>query len=165
MTSRRPPEIRGLDPAPRRPAEPIGDEDEDTAPGLAEGSEVHDQEALAREAAIDDMLAAYLRDQDGADPGPRARLVLYVLSGSPSCAMARKNLERALRYYEARDVMLVIRDLAHGPKTEEEQAIMSVPTLMMKHPRVAFISGELSGGKGTLDEFLRSAGVRRRAPR
>ena len=77
----------------------------------------------------------------------------------------RRKLERALRYYEARDVLLVIRDLAHGPKTEEEQAIMSVPTLLMKHPRLTFISGELSGGKGVLDELLRSAGVRRRAPR
>jgi len=146
----------------------IGGEDED-ALELAQGSEVHDQEALvrrlARESAIDDMLAAYLRDEERTDLGPRAHLVLYVVAGSPSCAAARRNLERTLFRYEARDVLLVVRDLAQGPRSHDEHAIQAVPALMMRRPHVASLPADLGDGGRLLDELLRSVGVRRRAPR
>jgi hypothetical protein len=134
---------------------------DDTAPELAVGSEVHDVEELTRQAALDGMLLAYLHDREES-PHVAVELVLYVVSGSESCEKAKRTLARALERYERGEVNIVVRDLADGPKTVEDHKIVIVPTVMMRHPRVVFLPGDLPDNAPLLHDLLRSCGARLR---
>ena len=134
---------------------------DDTSPELAVGSEVHDVEDLHKRAAVDGMLLAYLHDRD-ATPRALVELVLYVVSGSESCEKAIRTLERALMRYEKGEITLSIRDLASGPKTAEDHKIVIVPTVMMRHPRIVFLPGDLPDDAPILHDLLRSCGVKLR---
>jgi hypothetical protein len=139
----------------------------DDAPGalppddleLAHGSESHLLDEVRRQAEIDELLQAYLRDA----PGPRVELVLYVVGGSESCATAVRNLFRMVAGYDPRDVEVTIRDLRRQPRTAADPPIIAVPTLVVRRPRLMFVSGDLQDDTSGLIELLRRTGVRRRA--
>ena len=155
---RRPDETNVPEPKLRLVPSPVDDTDPDLE--LAVGSEVHDVEELRRQADVDGMLEAYLADRDV--PRATAELVLYIVGGSESCEKAKKNLERALHRYDKGEVSLVIRDLASGPTVAEDHKIVIVPTVMMKHPRVVFLPGDLPADAQMLHDLLRSVGARLR---
>jgi hypothetical protein len=155
--ARRPDETRGPVPGGRPVPSPV---DEET-PELAHGSEVHDVEDLQKRAAVDGMLLAYLHDRD-VTPRAAVELVLYVVGGSESCEKATRTLERALMRYEKGEVSVSVRDLATGPKTAEDHKIVIVPTVMMRHPRLVFLPGDLPDDAGVLHDLLRSVGAKLR---
>lgn len=129
-------------------------------PELALGSELHARDALANDLAreeLDALLRAYLRDVDQ----PRVEMVLYVVDGSEACRHARATLLDVVRRYESRDVATVIRNLSREPRTPEDDPLILVPTLVVKHPRALMMAGEID--RPALDDLLVRAGARPRA--
>lgn len=140
-------------------ASPGRGSDDEREAELAQGSEVHDRDALEAQVGLDRMLLEYLNDRE-VKQRPTAELVLYVVSHSESCDKARIALEKAIRCYQPGDVTVLVRDLATGPKTAEDHKIVIVPTVMLRHPRVVFLPGDLPDDASMLHDLLRSCGLR-----
>ena len=101
----------------------------------------------------------------GAAAGPRIAIQLFVSPESPTCAAARRNIERALAGVEQRDVRFEICDVSEQPHRAAEAHVCFTPTLLIRaadQPPV-WIFGALTDTE-VLTEHLEVAGVQM-APR
>ena len=102
---------------------------------------------------------------DGASASPRIAIQLFVSPESPTCAAARRNIERALAGVEQRDVRFEICDVSEQPHRAAEAHVCFMPTLLIRaadQPPV-WIFGALTDTE-VLTEHLEVAGVQM-APR
>jgi hypothetical protein len=97
---------------------------------------------------------------DAHRPAPKNRirleLVLYT-SASETCQRALRTLERVLDKFDASQVSVTVRDLAHAPASGDEDAVVFTPTLV-KHgpgPRT-WIVGNLDQDHVLIDLFKAS---------
>jgi hypothetical protein len=96
----------------------------------------------------------------GATASPRVAIQLFVSPDSPTCAAARRNIERALGSVEQRDVRLEICDVSEQPHRAAEAHVCFTPTLLIRaadQPPV-WIFGALTDTE-VLTEHLEVAGV------
>jgi len=132
--------------------EPIDDQDAITGrmrrPSrghLAEGSDVHDIDAILRD---------YLEADARAPRVAPVELVLYVVDGSAACAAARRQLDEILRWYMQGDVRLVVRSLSGITPA----CHIAVPTLVIRGRRVVTMSGDID--PAALLDVLATSGAR-----
>lgn len=89
-----------------------------------------------------------------------ARLILYVLDDSRSCAIAVESAYRALRRFPRGSIELMIRNLSRvfeSDRTARDRTILIVPTLVMLRPREGYVIGPLDSLR--IVDFVRSAGI------
>jgi DNA-binding NtrC family response regulator len=93
----------------------------------------------------------------------RVELVLYISSSSPASIQARRNLERLLDQFDARQVKCSVCDLVREPLAGEEDRIAFTPTLVKRFPEPRmWVLGNLRE-TDVLSDLLRVCGVDARA--
>jgi CheY-like chemotaxis protein len=92
----------------------------------------------------------------------RVDLVLYVSSASPSCAQAKRNLEKLLEQFDESQVRYAICDLVREPLAGVADRIAFTPTLVKRYPEPKmWVLGNLRDPQ-IIADLLHVCGVDRR---
>jgi hypothetical protein len=62
-------------------------------------------------------------------------VVLYINPAAPTSAKARRNLDLALRDYDAARYRLIVRDVTRDLAESEADHVVFTPTLIVRHPQ------------------------------
>jgi hypothetical protein len=75
-----------------------------------------------------------LSSSEAGSDAPRVELVLYVSTSSPASIQARRNLDRVLEAFDARQVKCLVCDLGRDPLAGVADRVAFTPTLVKRYP-------------------------------